>query len=132
MATLSPQGLLAMAQVLPSQEVGKVARLNLVRRVWITRFDIETEIVALADRCVTLISFNISCHCSPHIFDQTLLSCTICIQEASHFLSMLSPPWPSHQSFHCSGCPFLCFLGPSQRVTVKYSRCPCQFNQFIN
>ena len=58
-AMLSPQGLLAMAQVLPSKKVDKVARLNVVRRVWITRFDIETDIVALADRCVTVILIRI-------------------------------------------------------------------------
>ncbi|KAI0222670.1 eIF-2-alpha kinase activator GCN1 [Lamellibrachia satsuma] len=43
------QGLLAMVQVLPSPEVDKDSGLDLVRRVWIARFDIETEIVALAD-----------------------------------------------------------------------------------
>ena len=58
-AMLPPQGLLAMAQVLPSKKVDKVARLNVVRRVWITRFDIETEIVAMADRCFTVIRIRI-------------------------------------------------------------------------
>ena len=42
-----------MVQVLPSPEVDKDSGLNLVRRVWIARFDIETEIVVLADGYVT-------------------------------------------------------------------------------
>ena len=66
------QGLQAMAQVLPAPEVDKDIGLNLVRRVWIARFDIETEIVALADRCVAMAQRLEPQTCSPENFSSHL------------------------------------------------------------
>jgi len=68
----SLQGLRAMAQVLPSPDVDKDIGLNLVRRVWIARFDIETEIAALADRCVAVAQWLEPQTCSPDNFSSCL------------------------------------------------------------